>query len=283
MSFVSRLEARLRRFAIPNLTLVLIAGQALLFVLGRAPQGIHLENIALDPAKVWEGEVWRLLTFLFMPPDGPIIFAVFYFLLFHMFGTAVENHLGRFRYNLFFLVGYLANVAAAFAASAIVGMAIQRSGALAAGQVAAPNYFLYGTVFLAFARLYPDYMLYVFFVVPVKIRWLAWLTWASLAYAAFRGGWLTALLVLASVANYLIFFGPGHIRQARSVQRRRSFQAKATRAVQAPRHECRVCGLDSDESPKTLFRYCSKCAGQVCYCPAHIRDHEHVVDDTKPA
>jgi len=44
-------------------------------------------------------------------------------------------------------------------------------------------------------------------------------------------------------------------------------------------HECRVCGLTSGMAPKTAFRYCSQCAGQQCYCPDHLRDHEHVTEE----
>jgi hypothetical protein len=83
-------------------------------------------------------------------------------------------------------------------------------------------------------------------------------------------------MVLATVFNYLLFFGKEHWDALRHGHRRRSFRASAARATAQPSHECRVCGLSTDESPKTLFRYCSKCAGQCCYCPAHIRDHEHV-------
>jgi hypothetical protein len=90
-------------------------------------------------------------------------------------------------------------------------------------------------------------------------------------------------MVLATVLNYLLFFGKEHWRELRASQRRRSFQASASRTKSAPKHVCRVCGLSTDDSPKTLFRYCSKCAGQACYCPEHIRDHEHVTAEQPAA
>ncbi|MBX3432970.1 MAG: hypothetical protein KF847_06600 [Pirellulales bacterium] len=280
MPLLKRLEARFGRYAVPNLTLALISGQALLYVLTSLPQGAHVENVMLVPAKVVDGEIWRLATFLFMPPAIGPLFVLFHFLLFNLYGTAVEHHLGRFRYNLYFAIGYLANVLAAFAGAAILG-GFGPDGKFELAPIAASNYFLYGTVFLGFARLFPEYTIYLFFVLPVKIRWLAWLAWAMMAYAVYIGGWLAALLVGASVLNYFLFFGLDHVREARAAHRRIAFEAKARSALKPPRHECRVCGLDSDESPRTLFRYCSKCAGQVCYCPEHIRDHEHVAEEAK--
>jgi hypothetical protein len=282
MSLVSRLERRFGRFAIPNLTVFLIAGQACLYLAALMPQGVSLERIALDPARVLHGEVWRLVTFLFTPPNTAPIFVLFYFMLLHLFGNSLEHYWGTFRYNLFLLVGYVANVGAAFIATAFAGgFALNLpEGLQSAVGATASNGFLYGSIFLAFARLYPDFILNLFFVLPIRIKWLALLAWLGYGYAFLRsaaeGDWMTMMVVVASVLNYLLFFGPEHIREWRHGHRRRSFQTKAKKATAAPRHECRVCGLNSDESPKTLFRYCSKCAGQACYCPEHIRDHEHV-------
>ncbi|MCA9237943.1 MAG: hypothetical protein KDA44_20865 [Planctomycetales bacterium] len=278
MSFLKRLEARFGRYAIPNLTTVFVVGQAITYLGALVPNGFDIGQIALNPAAVASGEWWRLLTFMFTPPAMRPIFVLFYFILFHLFGTAVESHLGAFRYNLFLLTGYVASVAAAFVAAAAIMPAGFQGGGLFV-PIAAPNYFLYGSLFLAFARLYPDFVLNLFYVLPIRIRWLALAAWGCAAYLAVTGGWMVALLIGASVANYLLFFGPGHLAQLKHGQRRRSFQAKATKATKAPRHVCHVCGLNSEESPRTLFRYCSQCTGQVCYCPDHIRDHEHVTKE----
>ncbi|MEM9657969.1 MAG: hypothetical protein AAF961_06360, partial [Planctomycetota bacterium] len=144
----------------------------------------------------------------------------------------------------------------------------------------ASNFYLYGMLMLAFARIFPDFTLNVLFVLPIRIKWLALIQWIVYGYTfltgLFDGNWMKVLLVVASVANYLVFFGREHWQALKYGHRRRAFQAKAQKSAAKPRHVCRVCGLDSDRSPKTLFRYCSKCAGQACYCPDHIRDHDHV-------
>lgn len=219
---------------------------------------------------VLRGEIWRLFTFAFVPPQIELIWAFFYFYLFYLYGTTLENEWGTVRYNLFLLIGLIANVIAAFVA--------WNFGALDN----ASNTFLYSTVFLAFARLFPNFILNIFFILPIQIKWLALLMWLGLGYGLITGDWMQRLLIVASVFNYLIFFGRDHWRDLKQSQRRRSYQARTEKAAKPPVHTCRICGLDSNTSPKTSFRYCSKCNGQCCYCPEHIRDHEHVVEVENP-
>ena len=287
LTFIDRLQRRFGWLAVPNVTLTLIVGQAVLFFANFLaereflPQGISLDRVELDPAKVMQGEVWRLVTFLFMPPAMPAIFAVFYFSLLHTFGTTLEQQWGTFKYNLYLLTGYLANVAAAFVGAFLLQQQIapELNDTLKLASVTASNTFLYGSVFLAFARLYPDFILNLFFVLPIRIKWLAILAWIAYGYGLLTGDWVTRMLIIATVLNYLLFFGREHIRDWRQGHRKRTFQSQAKRATATAKHVCAVCGISSVESPRMLFRYCSKCSGQRCFCPEHIRDHEHVIEN----
>jgi hypothetical protein len=287
LTFIDRLQRRFRWLAVPNVTITLIVGQAVLYVAnllaqkGILPGGASLDRVMLDPAMVMQGEVWRLVTFLFTPPPIGPIFVIFYFALFHLFGTTLEQHWGTFKYNLFLLIGYLANVAAAFLGAFVLQQQLDPGAneTLKLASITATNGFLYGSVFLAFARLYPDFTLNIFFVLPIRIKWLALLAWIGYAYVLVRGDWMARMLIIATVLNYLLFFGREHIREWRQGQRRRTFQAEAKRATAPAKHVCAVCGISSAESPRTLFRYCSKCSGQRCFCPDHIRDHEHVIEN----
>ena len=276
MSIFKFLETRLRRWAIPNLTGVIIGGQAVLFLIytlrvGQGFDGDPFVNLYLIPEKVLEGEVWRLLSFAFIPFSTNMLWAIISWMLFYMFGNSLENEWGTYRYNLFLGIGLVASVVATFATLAF------------SPGFAANNNFLYGTVFLAFARLFPDFTINLFFILPIRVYWLALLQWCAYGYVFLFGNTAVRLLVLASVLNYLVFFGRDHYRDLKSGQRRRSYQARTKKAAEALVHRCLVCGLDSHDSPKTLFRYCSKCDGQCCYCPEHIRDHEHVVSGGEDA
>lgn len=275
MSLLKRLEGRFSRFAIPNLTLALIVGQIGFYVVEFAKQGEGdpLEIIRLDVAKVLDGEVWRLLSFIFTPPATIPIFVIFAWLLMHLFGSILEQFLGTFRYNLFLLTSFLANLAVAFLLYFGWNLPWELLNRINFGGT---NAALYGTLFLGAARVAPDLTLNVFFVLPVRIKWLAIITWLFYGYALVKSPWPLQLVVLGGTLNYFLFFGRGHLRDFRDKRRSREFQAKAKPKDTGPKHECLVCGKNSDQAPKTLFRYCSQCEGQACYCPDHIGDHEHV-------
>jgi hypothetical protein len=272
MPLISKLDARFGRYAVPNLTVVLIAGQVFLYVakmFNPAQGGDVLEKVRMDPAYVLDGEVWRLVTFLFDPPGAHPIFAFLFWYLFYLFGTTLEHSWGSFRYNVFLAIGYAATVAMSLLVYILEGT-----------NEPANNGFLYSTIFLAFARLYPDFVLNIFFVLPVKVRWLAFFAWCVLGItllgAITAGEWMTCGMVLASVLNYLLFFGQDIWRDMKQGHRRMRHQSRTLRAPLRLIHTCAVCGLNSEGAPQAQFRYCSKCGGERCYCPEHLHNHEHV-------
>ena len=277
MSLLTRLERRFGRFAVPHLTIVLIAGQVVAYVANMAPVpaagGAQLvRNIGLDPALVASGEWWRVITSLFTPPLQMAIFAFFFWYFFYLMGTTLEATWGRFRYNVYLLIGYIASIVMTF-------VAWQFGGAV--GQVAT-NGFLFGSVLLAFARLNPDFQLLLFFILPVRIYWVAVLTWVGYGITLLSSpSWLDKSLVIAAVLNYLLFFGRDIARSIKHGHRGMQFQAKrlqgrGAQGVLPIIHACRVCGLTSETSPRTQFRYCMKCDGGACYCAEHLDNHEHV-------
>lgn len=270
MSLLDKIERRLTPFAVPHPTLCLVIGQtfvALTAVLGL----IDSTRLALVPALVLEGEIWRLFTFIFIPPPAGPLFIAFALYLLYLFGTALEHHWGLVRYNLFLFVGYTLTVIAGFIVPDVV----------------ATNIFINGSIFLAFAHLNPSFIMMLFFILPVQIRWLAAFTWLLYAVTFFTGGASARLTILAATGNFLLFFGRDMIQNLRTGRRRIIHQAKATAARRetavTPRHTCVACGKNSTTHPDLDFRYCSKCAGDQCYCPDHIRDHEHVTEDTTHA
>jgi hypothetical protein len=273
MPLLSKLERLLGRFAIPNLSLYLIIGQVFFWGLAMMT-GFNVERIALLPAAVLAGEGWRVVTFLFFPPTLgtdvlSLVFMAFGWYMFYLMGSALEHYWGDFRYNAFIGLGWLLTVAAAF---------------VTPGRYAS-YLFLTGSVFLAFARLNPDFELLIFFILPVKIKWLALIMWLGFGFTLIVGPWAGRLAVLAATGNFLIFFAGDIANQIRTGRRRMSHQARvfaATPDEEEPRHRCRVCGKTDLGDPKAEFRYCSKCAGNQCYCADHIFNHQHVLLDEEP-
>jgi hypothetical protein len=256
------LERKLSRYAIHDLTMYLVGGQGLALVLSLALPGF-LGAIALIPEAVLAGQWWRLFSFVFTPPLGNPIFAVFALYLLWFMGGALEGHWGAWRYNLYLLVGFAMTIAAAFLFPFNP----------------ATNGYVTGSIFLAFAYLYPDYELLLFFVLPVRVKWLALVTWLFYAYEFLAGGWSERLLILAAVANFLLFFGRDLFYTARHGQRRLRRRAVARAERAQPRHVCAVCGVTDQSDPTMDFRYCTKCEPPRAYCTQHLRHHEHVRDD----
>ena len=269
MALLNRLERLFGRFAIPNISLYLVFGQVLFW--GVAYLGyFDLETIALLPLKVRMGEPWRLFTFLLLPPNSHPVFIAFAWYMFWMMGSALEGLWGAFRYNLFLFIGWILTVAVA----------------LMYPNVYATNVFVAGSVFLAFAFLNPDFEILIFFILPVKIKWLALIQWVSYGYLLLVGRWPLRFAVLASISNFLIFFSRDLVQRVKTGRRQMEYkaQASATRERErAPRHRCAICGKTDVSHPQMDFRYCSKCAGDECYCSEHLRSHEHTKPTVPPA
>lgn len=257
MSMLDTLEKKLQRYAVPNVTLYLIIGQALFFVFALSG-GFILDQVALIPALVLAGEWWRLLTFLFIPPLTNPIFAFFAWYLFYLMGSALEGRWGIVRYNLFLLIGYIVTV--------LVSFLMPFSPAT--------NIFIGGSVFLAFAWLYPDFELHIFFIIPVRIKWLALLTWIGYGYTLLTASWDIRLLLLASIGNFLLFFGRDILWRMKTGKKVMAAQAQRFSGKQEAFHACAVCGITDASHPAMEFRYCPECGG-LGYCRDHIMDHEH--------
>jgi hypothetical protein len=265
MSFIDRLERLFGRFAISNISLYFVIGQV--FVLLSAMLGrLRIESLILMPAWVMDGEWWRLFTFLFIPPafggTFGLIFVAFAWYLFYLMGSALEGNWGTFRYNLFLFIGYALTVAVAFIFP----------------NSPATHLFLAGSVFLAFAYLHPDFELALFFILPVKVKWLALFTWLLYGWRFLQGNWSVRLEILAAISNFLLFFGRDILLNMRHRKRTVARRAeKLARTEPEARHVCYVCGKTDVTHPQLDFRYCSRCEGDQCYCPEHIQNHAHVV------
>jgi hypothetical protein len=274
MRLLRRLEQTLGPYALPHLTIAIIAVQVLVFVVIQIqpnPQKEDaLKRLLLVPDLVLQGEWWRMLTFVAVPSVsgesllGPI-WAFFAWYIFYLMGTSLERYWGTLRYNLYLLVGYIATVAASFVSP----------------HDYATNFYFLESVFLAFAFLFPEFEFLIFFILPVKVKWLALLQWIIYGYLLLTGDWMIRVLVVAAISNFLLFFWRDILERLSHGRRRMSQQAKhyaAARTQPAYRHRCTVCGVTDKSNPEEDFRYCSKCAGQYAYCSKHLKDHEHVVE-----
>ena len=252
MTWLDKAERRFGFLGIPGLIRIIVGFNALVFILVRLDPN-YLLVLDLDPARIRHGEVWRLITYIFIPQTFHPLWIIFVLWFLWWIGDGLERAFGAFRLTLYFVVGMIGTTAAAF----FFGSNFS-------------NTMLTASLFYAFAWFYPDEIIYVFFILPLKIKWIAWVL-AALLFAGFiikTNAYRMA--VIAALSNYLIFFGPSIIQKARQrhdVSNRRRRFAGAARSENEPLHRCAVCGATEQSDPALEFRVAKN--GEE-YCLPHL-------------
>ena len=275
---IDRFCAKHPRFVISNLMLYIVIGQVAVFILDLFFRGM-LSSYWLPFSRdlILHGQVWRLVTFIFLPSDsGNPFFLLLGCYFYYWIGTMLEREWGTARFTLFYLSGVVLSVLSGM----ILGIT--------------DIYYINLSIFLVIATLYGEMQVLLFFVIPIKMKWMALIDVALILVAVIQnlmyGSWVGALLPLASFVNYFIFTWPfwgaklGVLRRRadpkvvnfKRVQKQAQKQAKATGGY---RHKCAVCGITDADDPNMEFRYCSKCDGYYCYCMNHINNHVHIHHD----
>lgn len=283
MKFLDKMQRKFGKYAISNLMQYIIAIYILGAVINLINPLFYRMYLSLDISKVLEGQIWRLVTFL-VAPQGIDIFLLISLYLYYMIGTSLERAWGAFRFNLYFLSGILLQIVAATIIYVGTGQVLGNSLDL-----------INQTLFFAFATVYPNMQLLLFFIIPIKIKYLAWIYAALFAYDVITmmisGNWLFALAVIVALANFLIFYfatrnyrkiSPKEFKRKANYKRQVrnaynpdnvvQFRGKST----ITRHKCSVCGRTELDDENLEFRFCSKCDGNYEYCMEHLYTHEHV-------
>lgn len=190
MKWVYRLERKFGNYYIPRLMLVIIAGQGMVYLASQLSPAIQLlSRFSLIWEAVLHGEVWRLVTFIFIPqttsPVGLLLSLYFYYLI----GNTLENTWGGFRFNVYYLCGML---------GAIIAAAITGYGT---------GTYINLSLFFAFAALYPDFQVLLFFILPIRMKYLAYASGALCVLDLLLGTWSMRAAIVFSLANFLLFFG----------------------------------------------------------------------------
>ena len=192
--YLNKIERKCRKFAISNLMLYIVLGMAVVWIanliLSTNPNGnISLyELIYFDRDKILHGEVWRVISFVFMPPSTLFILIPIILYFYWFMGSSLEYKWGAFKFNVFYFTGIIGCIIAGF----IVGYAT--------------NYYLDLSLFLAFAILFPNEQLLAFFVIPIKAKWLALIDGIVLLYDFIKGSGTIRIYIILSIINIIIFF-----------------------------------------------------------------------------
>lgn len=277
MNWLNKLERKLGKFAIPNLSLWIIACYVIGYVISLVSPQL-LSYLRLEPQMILQGQVWRLFTWVLIPPSGFGVFTIIMLFFYYSLGTTLENTWGRFRYNAYIFSGLLLTIVGAFLVYFIYIISGYNT-VYGIGNIFS-TYYVNLSIFLAFAASYPDMQVMVYFIVPVKIKWMAWLDIAVLAYDIIASGFNLPLIIaiVASLANFLIFFFSTRNYKRispREIHRKQQFKRQVRKAPNVTKHKCAICGRTDEDSPELEFRFCSKCNGNYEYCQNHLFTHEH--------
>lgn len=260
------------RFGINNLMLMLVIGNCIVYLLDMFSSGTLSPMLSFSRYYILHGQVWRLVTFLFVSDIGSNVIMFALSMYFYWFiGSNLEREWGAGKFTIYYGTGVVMSIIVGF----ITGYA--------------STTYLDLSLFLAFATLYPNIRFLLMFIIPVKAKWLAWIDAALIGInfvsALLTLRWGTALLIVVSLLNYLIYFWNDLMyyvrRQKRSTSRATmDFQraAQAKRDKKGYIHKCAVCGRTDTDYPDLEFRYCSKCVGYYCYCMDHINNHVHITE-----
>lgn len=273
---IDRFCAMHPRLGVPGLMRYIIAANAVIFVVSLFDRsGTLLRFLAMDPYAVLHGEIWRLVTYVLIP-DGSDFLIIFTLLFYFWLGEAMERLWGSTKFTVYYVSGVLLTDIGVLLAYLIDGQRILVYGAFYVGTA----------LFMAYALTNPDAVIYVFFFIPLKMKWLAIIEGALfvvqvLRYAA-AGLWGMALMPVVAMLNLFVFFSPNLYRRVDTVRaHNRSEAVQFRRAVKEQKrqkgynHKCEVCGRTDADFPDLQFRYCSKCTGYHCYCEEHIFNHTH--------
>lgn len=259
---LNNLEKKFGKYAIKNLMYYILVANGLVFILQLFGNQTIVQSLTLDFGQVMKGQVWRLLTFVMIPPVFgrgvfSILLAFFVFRFYYWMGQSLEQAMGVFRFNLFYFTAMLWVIISA----AVFSMPLS-------------GYYINMSLFFVFAYYYPDVTILFMFFLPLKMKYIAYISGffliASLVVLPTTG----KIAVVVAMGNFVLFFGSKLIDASKRVQRRTSHKKKIT--PKDTIHQCEVCQRTESNHPELEFRYCSQCDGYHEYCLEHLHSHQHV-------
>lgn len=272
MTFIDRFCRKHPRFGIPNLMKYVCIANVVFWLLA-VVNPILYGYLSFDPYLVLHGQVWRIVTFALYPPStGMLAFIAFYF--YYWIGSTLEQYWGTAKFNVYFFSGILLTLLYGFLIYFITGIRIQLNAE-----------YIYLSMFFSFAAMFPDMQVLLFFIIPIKMKWLALVDAAFFILEIIRMPFPVNLLPAVAVLNLFVFCGGELLRQlprrpsASAVNfRRESARIRRQQRDKLYTHKCAVCGRTDADYPELEFRYCSRCAGYHCFCQDHINSHIHFTE-----
>lgn len=303
---MSNFERKYGKYAIPNLSTMLI----LCYAVGYVIQYINssfLDFLTLNPYQILQGQVWRLITWVVVPPSmGNILTTVIMLYFYWSIGSSLERTWGAYRYNVYIFSGMLFTVIGSFIALGLGYLVYGNTWDLSNAQSAAALFrlgssffstqYINMSIFLAFAATFPNVQVLLMFIIPIKVKWMGivygvlalweFIAGAKATVMTLQGsmvldlGFFIRIAILSSLLNFIVFFYTSRkhiIRSPKQMKRQYEYHKEVKRTTSAiTKHKCAICGRTDETNPELEFRFCSKCNGNYEYCQDHLFTHKHV-------
>lgn len=278
MSNVGKLEKKYGKYAIRNLSLYLVIGYAIGYILMLFVPKV-LSNLTLVPAFVMQGQVWRLVTWIITPPAQISVFVFIMLYFYYSIGSLLEKTIGTFLFNIFIIGGMLITMAGSMLTYIFCVYVLKKVPDMSVFSYHVNTYYICMSLFLAVAVCYPDMQVLYAMIIPVRMKWLALLYLGLVAYSFYVENFMGRVNIVLSIINFMIFlFLTRKLKRfgAKQIKRRRDYSKQVRENKQENvTHKCAVCGITDKEAPNMQFRYCSRCSGNKEYCEEHLFTHTH--------
>ncbi len=290
MSWMDKLEKKIGRYAVPNITRYMVFATLIgygLYYLSMVSDTAStvLSALQFSPARILHGQIWRIVSWILVPSSAPSVWSLLFIVCLLMLGQNMESYLGTFRMNVYFIGGILI--------SSIGGILVYLFSGIT---IFLTLYYILFSLYLMLGLFMPDATVRLYFVLPIKMKWLMLVYILELGYEIFyycrvgasiagvSGAVMIGLVyggqIIFALLNLGIFVFSCRRRVShKQKKRQKQFQSqfeKPRPGSGITKHKCAICGRTEQDDPSLVFRYCSKCAGNYEYCQEHLFTHEHI-------
>lgn len=270
MKLMNKLERKFGRYAIQNLSLYIVGAYVVGYILQLFVPDFY-NMLLLKPQYILKGQVWRLVTWVLTPPSELSFWTIIMIICYYSIGNSLEAAWGRFRFNLYIFSGIFFTVIGAMIAYFFIG-----SNYPYGSQVS--TYYINLAIFLGYAFTFPESKMYIYFVIPIKTKWLGVLYCILIVYSFINATSIGKVIIFSSLLNVILFLlGNKNINRyaPKEMKRRQTYKKEVRQSSGTTRHKCAICGRTELDGENLEFRYCSKCEGNYEYCQDHLFTHEH--------
>ena len=196
MTFYQKLERRFGKYAVPNLMKYICVIYVVGYLIQMFNPLLYFYYLDLDAEAILHGHIWRIITFIFYPPSTSLLWMIVALFVYYSLGMTLERVWGTFKYNFFYFTGVILLVLSAILIYLVTGYSVQLY----------PTYMTF-SIFLAYALTFPDTTFLLYFIIPIKAKWLAIAEVVLyLFYFVALPGLGNKVAILVSLLNVALFF-----------------------------------------------------------------------------